>query len=222
MPLRHPAAPYVAPFLLFIICLAALPRLALPPRVELPVWLLSGFAAVWFFSRGVLDFRLRLPLWSFLFGIGVFVLWIGPDVLAPGWRGHWLFSNALFGRPESSLSASALADPVALVLRTARAVLLVPVVEELFWRGWLMRWLENPEFQQVPPGSYHRKAFWTTAALFALEHGSYWDVGFLAGAAYNAWMVRTKSLADLMLAHAVTNACLSAYVLVSGRFEYWL
>jgi len=135
MPLRHPAAPYVAPFLLFILCLAALPRLALPPRVELPVWLLSGFSAVWFFSRGVLDFRPRFPLSSFLFGIGVFVLWIAPDALAPEWRGHWLFSNPFLGRPESSLSASALADPLALALRTARAVLLVSRYET----GWAVR-----------------------------------------------------------------------------------
>ncbi|MCX7605590.1 MAG: CAAX prenyl protease-related protein [Bryobacteraceae bacterium] len=222
MSLRHPAVPYAAPFLYFLLCLAVLPKLGLPPRAELSLWLVSGFAVVFWLSRSVLDFRLRAPLASLAAGAAVFVLWIAPDLLVPGWRSHWMFSNALLGRPESSLSAAALSDPVALALRVARAVLLVPVVEELFWRGWLMRWLEREDFRQVPLGSYHARAFWITAALFALEHGSYWDVGFLAGAAYNAWMVRTKSLADLMLAHAVTNGCLSAYVLWSGRFEYWL
>jgi hypothetical protein len=35
-------------------------------------------------------------------------------------------------------------------------------------------------------------------------------------------MVRTRNLGDLILAHAVTNACLCAWVLATGRFEYWL
>jgi membrane protease YdiL (CAAX protease family) len=48
-----------------------------------------------------------------------------------------------------------------------------------------------------------------------------WDVGLMAGLAYNWWMRRTRSLGDLMLTHAVTNACLSAYVLIEGRWEYW-
>jgi len=58
--------------------------------------------------------------------------------------------------------------------------------------------------------------------IFALEHGPYWDVGLAAGALYNWWMLRTRSLGDLMISHAATNACLSAYVIWSGRWEYWL
>jgi len=222
MLLRHPAAPYVAPFACFILCLALLPKLPLTPRVQLAVWLVAGFAALWFFSRRVLDFRLRAPALSLAVGAAVFAVWVAPDLLFPAWRSHWLFSNALLGSPATSLSAAALGDGIVLAMRTARAVLLVPVVEELFWRGFLMRWFERHDFENVPLGSWEPRAFWTTAALFALEHGSYWDVGFLAGAAYNAWMVRTKSLGDLILAHAVTNACLAAYVLLTQRYEYWL
>jgi membrane protease YdiL (CAAX protease family) len=70
-------------------------------------------------------------------------------------------------------------------------------------------------------GSWHARAFWITAVLFALEHGVYWDVGLLAGIVYNAWMVRTKNLGDLILAHTVTNACLCAWIVATGRFEYW-
>lgn len=65
-------------------------------------------------------------------------------------------------------------------------------------------------------------AFWIVALLFASEHGSYWDVGLATGIIYNAWMVRTKSLGDLILTHAVTNLCLSLYVIAAGKWEYWL
>jgi CAAX prenyl protease-like protein len=92
----------------------------------------------------------------------------------------------------------------------------------LFWRGWLMRWIANPDFRRLPLGHFDRRAFWVVAALFAVEHGSYWDVGLAAGVLYNWWMVRTRRLSDLILAHAVTNACLCAYVIAAGKWEYWL
>jgi hypothetical protein len=101
-------------------------------------------------------------------------------------------------------------------------VLLVPILEELFWRGWLMRWLIHADFQKVPFGKYAPNAFWIVAVLFASEHGAYWDVGLAAGVIYNWWMVRCKNLADCMLAHAVTNAMLSAYVLIAHQWQYWL
>jgi CAAX prenyl protease-like protein len=219
---RHPAAPWVAPFLYFVLCLALLPKLGLPPRLELGFWLLSGLACVWVFSRRVVRWRAITPWASAAVGVAVFVIWIAPDTLWPQWRSHWMFTNSIFGQARSSLTQEALRDPVALLLRTARAAVLVPVVEELFWRGWMMRWIQNPDFERVALGAWQPRAFWITAALFALEHGSYWDVGLLAGAAYNAWMVRTRNLADLVLAHAVTNSCLCAWVLTTGRFEYWL
>jgi len=219
---RHRAAPWVAPFLYFVLCLALLPKLGLPPRTELALWLISGLACVWVFSRRLLKLHASTPWASTAFGVAVFVIWIAPDTLWPLWRSHWLFTNSLFGEARSSLPHAALQDPLVLALRVARAVILVPVVEELFWRGWMMRWIQNPDFERVPLGAWHPRAFWITAALFALEHGAYWDVGLLAGAAYNAWIVRTRNLGDLILAHAVTNACLCAWVLATGRFEYWL
>jgi CAAX prenyl protease-like protein len=108
-----------------------------------------------------------------------------------------------------------------LAWRSARAVLIVPFVEEVFWRAWLMRWLIRSDFRTVPIGTFQASSFCTVAVLFALEHGAYWDVGLVAGVLYNWWMVRTKSLADCVLAHAVTNACLSAYVITQGQWQYW-
>jgi hypothetical protein len=133
-----------------------------------------------------------------------------------------MFRHALLG---GGAGAPSPADRTALwfvLFRLGGSVLLVPVVEELFWRAWLMRWLIAHQFDQVPLGTYARQAFWITALLFASEHGAYWDVGLAAGIVYNWWMVRTKSLADCILAHAVTNASLAAYVLLAGQWQYWL
>jgi hypothetical protein len=74
----------------------------------------------------------------------------------------------------------------------------------------------------VPLGRYTAVSFWAVALLFAAEHGPYWEVGLIAGVAYNWWLVRTRNLADCVLAHAVTNALLAGYVLVFNQWQYWL
>ena len=93
-----------------------------------------------------------------------------------------------------------------MTLRTLRAAVFVPIAEELFWRGWLMRWIISQDFTKVPLGAWSARAFWIVAVLFAVEHGALWDVGLAAGILYNWWMLRTKSLGDVILAHGVTNA----------------
>ncbi|MGH9655228.1 MAG: CAAX prenyl protease-related protein, partial [Bryobacteraceae bacterium] len=133
-----------------------------------------------------------------------------------------LFSNFLVGHAHSSIPAVSLHSTWVLGWRTARAVIIVPVVEELFWRAWLMRWLIDAKFERVPLGTFAPFAFWATAVLFASEHGPYWDVGLITGVIYNAWMVRSKSVADCVLMHAVTNGLLSAYIMSTAQWQYWM
>jgi len=217
-----PAWRWWAPFGAFMLMLAVAPYAGLPPAVDLLLRLAVPGLVFLAVARDIITWRLESPWLSLVVGIGVFGLWVAPDLLFSGWREHWLFQNPLMGRLESSLHETVLRDPWMIALRVARAVVVVPLVEELFWRGWIMRWLIRHDFEAVPVGSYTRKSFWVTAALFAAVHGPYWEVGFLTGAIYNGWMVRTKSLADMVLVHAVTNACLAAFVLMTNRWEYWL
>ena len=85
-----------------------------------------------------------------------------------------------------------------------------------------MRWLIRTDFQSVPLGAYTAAVVLGTAVLFASEHGSYWDVGLLAGIVYNCGCENAHALADCILAHAVTNASLAVYVLWGGHWQYWL
>lgn len=223
--IRSKSLPYIGPFFA-LIALVALSRVRLPLsaltiQAEFVVLMSVVISAA---ARSAPDlrtnFRVRHWIGSALLGALVFVIWIGPDRLFPGYRHHWIFENALMGtvRP-GALSGSH--DHAVLWLRAFRAVAIVPLVEELFWRSWLMRWMIAPDFLSVAPGTWSASAFWVVAALFACEHGSFWEVGLAAGLLYNWWMIRTKSLADVTVAHAVTNACLSAYVVAAGRSEYW-
>ncbi len=178
-------------------------------------------AAIIGFSRRVLPRSAPQWLGSIALGLGVCAIWIAPDALVPGWRSHALFQNAITGHVANSIAPRELTPPM-LVLRTARAALLVPVLEELFWRGWLPRWLQSARFERIPLGQYTPLAFWATALLFAAEHGPFWEVGLICGIIYNWWMWRTRSLGDLMLTHAVTNLALSLYVIATGRWAFWM
>lgn len=216
------STPYTAPFVIFMVLLAAQSYVPLPQRWEfgLRCTILAG--ALWYFSRDVVSFKLVSPLGSIALGIAVFVIWIGPDYLFPAYRGHWLFQNSITGKVATAISTEAQTDIIAIVFRSIRAVLLVPIIEELFWRAWGLRWVANSDFETLPLGSYTTQSFWIIAALFAAEHGPFWDVGLVCGILWNWWMGKTKSLGDLILTHAVANGCLSAYVLAAKQWQYWM
>lgn len=220
--IRHPNVSYVVPFIVFLVFLALQRANPLPAVIEGPLRLILLSAVLYVFSRRVIDLHATALAPSTLVGIAVFILWILPDLIFPQYRQHWLFQNAVTGQLSSSLQAADQLDPVVLGSRSLRAVVLVPIIEELFWRAWLMRWLISPKFERVRLGTYQAQAFWITAVMFASEHGPFWDVGLIAGIVYNWWMVRTRSLGDCILAHAVTNACLCGYVIATHRWEYWL
>lgn len=200
--------------------LGAMPYLPIPRVWAYPIRTVIVLVVLSMVSRSRIRLRPSHPVSSVLVGIGVFAIWIAPDLLFPGHREHWIFHNALTG----SDSASPASPPAGIFLwfRVAGSALLVPIVEELFWRAWLMRRLISPDFSRIALGTYTAQSFWLTAVLFASEHGSYWAVGLAAGIVYNWWMLRTRSLADCILAHAVTNASLAWYVIAAGRWEYWL
>lgn len=214
-------AAYVAPFVAYVGLMAAARPLGVPPQYDFPFRAFVSLLLILLVSRPYLSLRPSRPVASILIGIAVFVIWVGPDVLF-NYRHHWLFENAVFGKAEASITSDLRQNVPFLALRGAISCLLVPILEELFWRGWLMRWLIKPNFLEVPLGTYVASSFWIVALLFASEHGPYWEVGLLAGTIYNWWLVRTRCLADCILAHGVTNAILSAYVLLTGEWQYWL
>ena len=220
--LSGPSVPYVAPFAIFMLLLAVQQYVPLPQSVEFVTRCAILTAALWYFSRNVISFQLKSPLASVGIGVAVFFLWIGPDALIPGYRQHWLFTNSITGQVSTALDASSQTDPVALIFRMLRAVVLVPIVEELFWRAWALRWVARTDFESMPIGTYTTASFWIVALLFGAEHGPYWEVGVACGAIWNWWMGKTRSLGDLILVHAVTNGCLCAYVLLFKKWQYWM
>lgn len=220
--LKGPSGPYVIPFAVFMLLVALQGYLPLPQSVEFVLRCAILTGVLWYFSRSVISFRVTNLAGSLLLGLAVFAIWIGPDALIPGYRQHWLFTNSITGKVSTTLAAESQNDWIALAFRMLRATVLVPIIEELFWRAWALRWIARPEFETLPLGAYTTGSFWAVAALFAAEHGPFWEVGLICGVLYNWWMGKTRSLGDLILTHAVTNGALCAYVLIAKKWEYWM
>ncbi len=217
-----PAAARIAPFALFIAFLAAAP-------------LLSGWVdARWIVvARGLAVAALLALLWrhyvelhrgqaarasagdvALAVGLGaaVFVAWIGLD--AP-----W----ATMGQATAGFApvrADGGIDPWMAGLRLFGLVLAVPVMEELFWRSFLMRWIGRREFLSFDPRGTGLAAFALSSALFALEH-SQWFAGLLAGAAYGWLYMRSRNLWIAIVSHATTNALLGFWILATRSWHLW-
>ena len=145
-------------------------------------------------------------------GIAVFGLWIS---LAEGWTTFKVEREGFV-----PLRADGGTDWRLAALRLGGLALVVPVMEELFWRSFLMRWIERRDFLAVDPRKIGLLAFVLSSALFAIEH-SQWLAGLIAGAAY-AWLYRRSgNLWIPVLSHAVTNGTLGFWILATGSWRFW-
>jgi CAAX prenyl protease-like protein len=221
--LRHPAIPYILPFGVFVVLLAIQSIVPVPVSVRFVV----SMAAILGVSLPVLRGGPSKPIFDILLGILVFAIWVGPDFLAPNWHHFILFDNPITGHPAGNTPPLSRNDPVFLFFRIAISVIAVPILEELFWRSWMLRWIaatnsHQRDFRTIDSGIFVPLAFWVVAILFAVEHGSFWDVGLITGMIFNWWMIRTRNVWDCILTHAITNAALAVYVVVGGHWQYWL
>lgn len=148
-------------------------------------------------------------------GLVVFVLWVSPQML--------------FGQPArlDGFDPTVFENDPALywgtvVARFLRLVVVVPLVEEIFWRGFLQRYLVNERFQTVPFGKYTHLSFWGVVIGFTLVHSSAdYPAAVLTGAIYGWLFVRTKTLLAPIVAHAVTNLALGLYIMKTGQWGFW-
>ena len=155
---------------------------------------------------------LRHVLLSVAVGVVVLILWVNLDA---GWM--------LLGEPGAGYNPTDEAgriDWMLVAFRIAGAALVVPIMEELFWRSFVQRWVQQPDFLNLHPARMGLKALLIASALFAVEHLQ-WLAGLIAGLAYGWLYIRTRSLWAPIVAHAVTNGALGAYVVDTGQWSFW-
>lgn len=225
--LNSPSFPRILPFALFMVFVAVGSFLPSPEPVAPGEWdarwiyaaraLVVGAVLIWLWPRFE-ELRSAPPMggtdWLIAIAGGVVVLaiWI---VLDEGWVTFELskgFDPRRYGSEDIDWPVTA--------FRLLGLAIVVPVIEELFWRSFLMRWLERQEFLTVEPARVGMRALLITSVLFALEH-SQWLAGLIAGLIYGWIYMRTGKLWVPVIAHAVTNGGLGAYILIARDWRFW-
>lgn len=151
-------------------------------------------------------------LLSVFSGLLIFILWINLDL-----------TFATQGTPSGYNPKQFEATSLRLFMVAVRltgAVLLVPIMEELFWRSFLIRYVISSNFSKTPIGMFTWPSFLVTSVLFGLEH-HYILAGIAAGIIFNLLLYYTKSISQCIFSHTVANLALGIYVLQTGQWRFW-
>lgn len=176
----------------------------------------------WFRKVYFQHFPLRASPISVIIGIVGVVLWIGVCSL----QIEPAMLNVLgFDASRPSFDPLTLQDPFVramfLGIRFALLALIVPIIEELFLRGWLVRWIENPNWENITLTGLSWGALMTASVYGVLTHPSEAIAAFLWFGLVTWLMNRTGNLWDCVIAHGVTNLLLGIYVVQFQQWHLW-
>lgn len=162
-------------------------------------------AALWIGLDG------QIPSLSALYD-RVSTLWTGkapvPETPEPPWNPLAFFKDA----PALGV--------LFLMVRVLGRSVLVPMIEEVFYRSFLYRVIIRPDFGSVSLGDWNARAFAGTCLLFGLSHPGQWVQAILCAALYQGLVLRHRRIGDAMAAHGVTNAVISAYAIGTGNWRF--
>jgi len=182
-----------------------------------------GAWLIWEMRRYVSEMRSVFSWEAVVAGIVVFVLWVGIDPLLQ--RLGIRYPKIAIGQSGPWNPLVRFADNVALawffiVVRIVGSAVVVPPLEEVFFRSWLYRYIARPDFQSVPLGRFLILPFAVSSVVFGLEHRE-WLAGILAGMIYAGLVCWKKRLGDAIVAHGVTNFFLGLWVVFKEQWQYW-
>jgi exosortase E/protease (VPEID-CTERM system) len=107
-----------------------------------------------------------------------------------------------------------------IAIRLVGSITVIPIVEELAFRGFLLPWIVSPDVESVPPGGWTWPAVLLSSLAFGAVH-SQLILGTLAGVAFAFARIWRGRLGDAIVAHAVANVGVAIAVLAGGKWGLW-
>jgi len=210
-PTSDSTAAYLVPFL--AVLAAGMLSRALSSGFE--TWyalrLLVGLAAFIYCWPRLAKLDWRFGWCAIAVGAATFLIWLLAS--------HWLLVP--HGMPQA-LSAMPTGSRISWILtRACTAVVMVPTVEELAYRGYLLRRVVAEDFEKVPFSSVGWPTLLITSVVFGALHGALWLPGTIAGLAYGSLLIRSGRIGDAVLAHSTTNLLIVVWVLGFGQWQLW-
>lgn len=230
LPIREDLA-YILPmaaFMLFVFLGAKGPELTVHQAYAGHYWypwtylarvIVVGAMLVWFWPAFT---RIRWNGWwlGVIVGLLGTAQWIGMQLLLQQHFDFFKPSDKVFN-PELFF-----ADPAVrwafILLRMTGAVIVVPVMEELFWRDYVWRTIIAPnDFKLAQVGEWDWKAFLIVPLVFSLVHGNWWATAIVWALMIGGLLAWTRSLGACIIAHATTNLLLALWVLYTKQWFFW-
>lgn len=227
---KSPVLARVVPFVIFLVLTSAQGWFGEGGRYW--IYLVKTLVGAWLLweLRGVLtEMKWAFSTEAVVVGVLVCVMWVGLDPFYPG-QDQLLFKFGLGKNPEEDpakdwnpfvqFAGSTAMAWFFVAVRILGSSLVVPPLEEIFYRSFLYRYLISPEFERISLSQRHLTSLGITCLIFAFTHQQ-WLAGILCGIAYQ-WLVwRKNRLGDAMTAHAITNFLLGIWIVARGDWKFW-
>jgi membrane protease YdiL (CAAX protease family) len=236
---QWPALARFVPFAVFVLLTSVQERFGESGRY----WIyfakaLAGAGMLSVVWQHIEELKWRFSWAAVVAGIAVFAIWVGLD----GWypRTDLLYSEhvcpllqslgltkectaAVAGavwNPNQTFGAGSALAWFFIVVRIVGSSLVVPPLEEVFYRSFVYRYIASKEFLSVPIGKFLPVPFIVTALVFGFVHKE-WLAGILCACAYQGLVLWKGRLGDAMTAHAITNFLLGLWVVWRGAWHFW-
>ena len=207
----------VAPFAIFVLLTALQGQFGEESRYW--IYLLKtvvGAWLIWEMRPFVQEMRWRVSWEAIVVGIAVCAIWVGLDSLYPR-----LSKAEEVWNPLKQFGQGSLVGWFYVGVRVIGSSIVVPPLEEVFYRSFLYRYFVKLDFLAMPLGQFHALSFVITSVIFGLMHPDRWLAGILCGLAYQWLAIRKNRLGDAMTAHAITNFLLGIWVVARGAWQFW-
>jgi uncharacterized protein len=183
-----------------------------------------GAWLIWWMWPGVREMRWKISAEAVVTGVAIFGVWVGIDDFLKALGLKPDFGELKIGgkpwNPKAQFGAGSALAWFFIVARIAGSTLVVPPLEEVFYRSFLYRYLVKPDFLLVPLGAFFAMPFIVTSIVFGFEHRE-WLAGTICGLAYAGLICWKRRLGDAMTAHAITNFLLGVWVVIQGEWQFW-
>jgi CAAX prenyl protease-like protein len=178
-------------------------------KTVIAVWLL------WVVRPYVEEMRWKLSWEAVAAGIAVFVVWVGLDGTYP-----MIADRAEGFNPTLAYGSGSALALIFTAVRIIGSSLVVPPLEEIFYRSFIYRYLIKSDFLSIPLDRLDWRAFLISGAIFGIGHYE-WLPGILCAFAYQGLVCRKNRLGDAITAHAITNFLLALWVITRNAYYFW-
>ena len=226
---RSPLWPRVVPFLVFILLTFCQNQFGEAGRYWLYVAKsVVGAWLIWEMRPFVAELKLNFTWEAVVVGVGVIVMWVGIDSFYPGLTalGEKLglskppATPPLPWNPHLQFGEGSVLAWLVIAARILGSSLVVPVLEEVFYRSFLYRYVAKPDFQSIPLSFFGWTPFLLTAVIFGVSHEQ-WLAGILCGFAFQGLVIWKGRLGDAIVAHGIANLVLGLWVVSKGAWNFW-